>query len=348
MTSPETACENSPHTASYPPSHLGVQWNQLQARDLAGVAQLVKDCEDADRALVRCEAHELVDLVEFCTGARCGDAIVGRDHAGTVRAVAWVDITIGADRTACARVNAFVDPASRGRGIGRAVLKWQDRRARQLLAKVAGGKRHGSSRVYNLVDAHVNERRRLYMAAGFSPQRTFEVLNCQLPTPAPLTVDPLKEAADNGIRVQAWDPRRLAEVEALNYRVFDRNWGQQADTYQWWSRALQTCDERWSFIALDEDDAVVGYILTSRRPAQWIATGQAEASGELLGVDPKARGRGIARALLASAMGAAQKCGAKSFTLAVDDNNAQRAHEFYRRMGFAAIGEQVYYALDVN
>lgn len=348
MTSPAPECANAPDTASYPPSHLGVQWRQLQAGDLAGVAQLVKECEDADRALVRCERHELVDLVEFCTGARCGDAIVGSDHRGTVRAVAWVDVSTGADNSACARVNAFIDPHSRGRGIGRAVLKWQDRRARQILAQVAGGQRQGSSRVYNLVDAHVNERRRLYMAAGFSPQRTFEVLTCQLPTPAPLTVDPLQEAASHGISVKPWEAARLAEVEALNYRVFDRHWGQQADTRQWWLRALATCDQRWSFIAVDEDDAVVGYILTSRRPAQWLATGQAEASGELLGVDPSRRGRGVARALLASAMTAAQRCGAKSFTLAVDENNAQRAHEFYRRMGFSVIGEQVYYALDVN
>ncbi|MDO5721239.1 MAG: GNAT family N-acetyltransferase [Actinomycetaceae bacterium] len=344
---------NTPHTSNprmgthYPPGHLGLQWWQVVAADLREVAQLISQCEDADRALMRCESREIVDLVEISQGALQGDAIVGVDSSQQVRAVAWVEIAEGSDGTGCARINAFTDPALRGRGIGRAVLKWQDQRARELLAKcLHGNERH--ARVYNLVDAHVNERRRLYMAAGFSPQRTFEVLTCQLPSPATTENEPLRTAQTNGIEILNWDPCRENEVAELHVNVFDTAWGQRADTEQWWRRSIAAADPRWSFIATNAENQVVGYILASRRPAQWIGTGQADAYGELLAVSPQVRGLGAARALLWKSMQSAHSCGAVSFTLDVDVDNAQGAHEFYRRMGFSAIGQQVYYALDIS
>lgn len=334
--------------APYPPAHLGLQWRALLAKDLTQVATLVGQCEDADRALVRCEDRELADLVEFGMGDTGGDAIIGFDSTGVARAVAWVEVTCGSDGSGCARVNAFVHPTVRGRGIGRAVLKWQDCRSRHLLHAARSGCEGTGARIYNLVDAHVNERRRLYMAAGFSPQRTFEVLTCQLPLPAsePTPVAQLK--ASHGIEIQAWDMARLEQLEHLNYDVFALHWGQQADLRQWWQRALTVCDPRWSWVAVDDADEVVGYILTSRRPAQWIATGQAEARGELLGVAPAMRGRGIARELLRRSMQSAYECGANTFTICAEDNNPQGAHDFYQRHGFSVVGEQVYYAMELD
>lgn len=135
-----------------PGAHLGLTWSGTTPADLGEVVGLSRRCEDVDGARVRVPLSVLEAVL-----AGGPVAMVGRDRAGVVRAAARVR---GEGRRV--GIRALVDPAWRGRGVGRAVLAWQDRWARDLLGET------GPSTIAVPIAAHLVDRRRLYTAAGFS------------------------------------------------------------------------------------------------------------------------------------------------------------------------------------
>ncbi|MDO5729903.1 MAG: GNAT family N-acetyltransferase [Actinomycetaceae bacterium] len=326
----------------YPSDHLGLTWRTLRASDGAEITALIRACEHADNALSSCSEGQIADLLEFGADGRIADVIVGIDGAHSIRALAWVEASNPDGEVARADVNAFVDPAWRGRGIGRAVLKWQEARARQLLVEMFGEESQLPARLANLVDSHVSDRRRLYMAAGFAPHRTFQIMHRDFQSAEPDVVEP-----SGGFTIVPWIPELDNEIRSLHIRAFSDHWGTCADSLEWWTNARPHMQKRWSFVALAPSGAVAGYILVCRHPARWIHTGVSEAYAELLGVEPSARGHGLARALITKAMHAAYTSKVERFGLDVDKDNPHGARSFYRRLGFAPAGEQVFYALDL-
>lgn len=326
----------------YPPDHLGLKWSQIVPADGQAIADLIHLCERYDRALSSMSEDQIADLLEFGANGVVSDVIVGKDFEGNIRALAWVEVMRPDFEIARANVNAFIDPDWRGRGIGRGVLKWQDARARQLLIEVFGEDCKLPVRLANLVDSHVSDRRRLYMAAGFSPHRTFQVMHRHFQGEEPEVDEPR-----GGYQIVPWLTELDSEILALHEKAFADHWGTSADSLEWWSENRPFMEKRWSFVALSPQGKVAGYILVCRHPARWIQTGVSEAYAELLGVDPDARGVGLARALITKSMNAAYKSQVVQFGLDVDKDNPHGAKSFYQRLGFKCAGEQVFYALDM-
>ena len=138
-----------------PGAHLGLQWSGTTPADLGDVVELSRRCEDADGAGVRLPRV----VVERTLAGPATVSMVGRDRRGTLRACAAVRLSPDGTQVA---IRALVDPVWRGRGIGRAVLAWQDGWARDLLGDTA------PATVAVPIAAPLIDRRRLYTAAGFS------------------------------------------------------------------------------------------------------------------------------------------------------------------------------------
>ncbi|MDO5720078.1 MAG: GNAT family N-acetyltransferase [Actinomycetaceae bacterium] len=326
----------------YPGDHLGLVWRPLRARDAGAIARLIRSCEKYDDALSSTSERQIADLLEYGANGQIADVIVGLDSDDCIRSLAWVEVMQADSQVARADVNAFIEPQWRGRGIGRAVLKWQEARARQMIVDAYGPDATIPVRLANLVDSHVNDRRRLYMAAGFSPHRTFQIMHRDFHGEEPAVSQP-----SGGYTVVPWIPELDNEIKSLHIRAFSDHWGTCADTVEWWNNARPHMQKRWSFVALSSTGQVAGYILVCRLPARWIHTGVSEAYAELLGVDSGARGHGLAKALITKAMNAAFHSRVERFGLDVDKDNPHGAQSFYQRLGFVSAGEQVFYALDL-
>lgn len=154
-----------PVTAALPRAHLGLRWRALTSEDVDDLAALWQRSAAADAPIQPLGVDELTEVLH--DARTTGDTLGGFDQDGILRAAAALVLeTDGEDGQV--RLTATVDPGTRGRGIGKALMTWQDDRARQILAEAAP---RGAARILVEVDAHHTDRRRLCAAAGLSPLR---------------------------------------------------------------------------------------------------------------------------------------------------------------------------------
>lgn len=328
-----------PASVPFPGAHLGLRWRPLIDSDAPAVADLIRGAEDHDHAVHRTSAAEIADMMEGPRGRDLLDTVVGLDAEDHVVAVATVRVFRQVRDMAVAQVNAFIAPHWRGRGVGRSLLYWQDGRARQLLVREFGADAQVPALITNIVDAHMTDRRRLYIAAGFYARRTFtimyrEIEGAEEPVPA-----------RDGYRVLPWADVDQGSVRDVHMEVFsDHFWPQMRGV--WWDEAVADLDRRWSFVAVDPDGAVAGYVAVGRPVERWVAGGRSEAYVTLLGVSGHHRGKGLASALLGTAIAAAARSGVSRIGLDVDTNGSSGAHGIYEHLGFVDDGAEVYYTID--
>ena len=227
----------------------------------------------------------------------------------------------------------------RGRGVGRALLYWQDGRARQMLVEIFGAESDVPVSISNLVDAHMTDRRRLYIAAGFFAKRIYRVMYRDL---AGGEVAP---QARHGYRIVPWNQVAQDQIRAIHMEAFQQAFRSPLRAL-WWDDAMNHFDPRWSFVAVDAEDEVVGYAMTGRPAARWVATGRPEAYIYLLGVAEAHRGRSVATALVGHAVAAASASGVSRIGLDVDMSSPDGAHNIYEHLGFVDEAAEVYYTID--
>ncbi|MDX5318140.1 MAG: hypothetical protein LPK38_02080 [Actinomycetes bacterium] len=236
-----------------PGAHLGLQWSGIVPADTDSIVALARRCEDIDAVRVRVPR---VVLERVLTGNPADSvSMVGRDRGGVPRACASGRLAPGGGAAA---VRALIDPTWRGRGVGRAVLAWQDRWARHFL--------EGStpSTVAVPIAASLIDRRRLSTAAGFSCQARIELYSRDL-----AEVPPARS-------VPGWTVRPLAPTDAADLQ--DRGGpDRHAFVAAAMSRAelLETCDPGLSHVAEHDGVARAAVLVhlsvdTEDRPLGWI------------------------------------------------------------------------------
>lgn len=328
-----------PTTVAFPGAHLGLRWRRLIPSDGPGIATLARNVEDADDAIHRLCSASIADLMEGSHAQDLIDTIVGIDGDGVIGAVASVRVLRSVDEMAVAVVNALIHPRWRGRGLGRALLFWQDGRARQLLVECFGADNPIRAQIMNTVDSHMTDRRRLYIAAGFYAKRTFAIMYREIEgsetAPAP----------KHGYSIVPWADVDVQSAQTLHSEVFlNHYWPEMR--HRWWEEAMEECEPRWSFGVVDPEGELAGYLVASRPADRWVATGRPEAYVSLIGVSPRHQGKGILRALLGATVSAAAQSGMSRIGLDVDISSPTNAHSIYEHFGFVNDRSEVYYVIE--
>lgn len=328
-----------PERAQRPGSHLGLTWRSLDVDDADAVHALLIRCEAIDAPVHRTERGGVVQRLEQGEESTLADSLGGFDARGVLRAAATVHAPLGDRARARVFIAADIDPGWRARGLGRALLTWQDERARQLLAALRPDL---PGRIAAHVDDHLVDRRRLFIAAGFTPTRFFHRMRRPLDDEmAPVTVPA-------GVRLVQWDDARAEDVRAAHNAAFADHWGSEPVAPEPWQRLCREIVTPWSRLAIDETSgAVAGYALTTRHTAECAALGHDEGFVELLGVQRASRGSGVARSLLGTVLTTLREHGVPSVALEVDSEHPAGAQGLYRRMGFVPDGGQVLYTVEL-
>jgi mycothiol synthase len=297
----------------------------MSADDIPVVAEMIRNSEAFDgvhRVLQDDElAEDLDDVrVRLATDTRLAE-VDGRPVGN-----AYTFHLPSEDREERCYVFGVVDPAYRGRGVGRALMEWAiDRGSDQL--RSSGGNLPKYLRV-NSYDFQTADHR-LFARFGFEPVRYFEELLRPLDDlPPTATVD--------GVRIIPWPDDRDEEIRIAKNVSFANHWGSTATSTTSWQVMVRGFSARpaLSFVAIDNTDAVVGFCLNHRYESDDDLLGRRDGWIDSLGTLPTHQGRGIASALVAHSLHAFARAGLTHASIAVDSENPSGAARLYRNLGF--------------
>jgi mycothiol synthase len=317
----------------------GLTARPLTRDDVAAVAALLVAAEQLDDTGEFPDADDLAEWWDGWGVDLTADGLAVTDDAGLVVGYATVfasDSFRGAFETT---LEGRVRPDLRGRGVGRALLGWLLARGREVHAA-----RHpdAPALLTVVVPKAMTGLESLVRRAGLTERRWFRQMErplTDLPAPPPAV----------GFEIVPFSPDRDDEVRrAHNTAFLDHHGSSERDPEAW--RSLFTGQRAFrpdlSVLAL-ADGAVAGYALAYIFEADARATGKRQIHFGQIGVLPSARGRGVASALIATALRAGAADGCVTAGLDVDSDNVTGALRLYERLGFTTTRTQVSWSLDL-
>jgi mycothiol synthase len=312
--------------ADLPVLPAGLITRPLTADDVADAAALLESAEEIDDTGEHWSADDLTEWWVNPLFDLAQDSVAVRTSDGEF--VAWATaLALPTFRDAFRiTLEARVHPAWRDRGIGRALLAWQLARGREVHAA-----RHPGSPAVLTVEAYTSmpSLERLAHRAGLTQERWYFVME------RPLTDLPDVRAVE-GVELVPFTWDRDDEIRRAHNAAFAEHHGSaERDEVTW--RTLFTGPRAFrpdlSALAL-ADGAVVAYVLGYVFEADTAANGYEEVGLGQIGVLPAARGRGLAKAIIAAVLRAAAEQGCRSAGLQVDSENVTGALGLYEGLGF--------------
>lgn len=255
-----------------------------------------------------------VDLATDTIAVRHGDRLLA---FGGVE----LPVALTHDGRARARLGGEVLPEERRRGIGTLVLDRLETRASQLAAE-----RHPGAPAYLEASGGLegNSVRHLLEGRGYRNVRSYFEMERRL-------AEPVGEfPAPEGFRLVAPDREHAEATREAHNTAFADHWGSAPIDAERWEQlwTSHTARPALSSIALDAGGRVVGYVIGQ----EWEPR---ELYIALVGAVPDARGKGLARALIARTLRATAATGEyDTADLGVDAESLTGATRLYEALGF--------------
>jgi len=302
--------------------------------DLAPVVGLFNAADEEDQIEDRSDAVGLANWYANASGwDPLTDVMLGLvgDQLVAYGKVAWVDDTDGGRNYT---TWGAVHPAWRRRGLGRAILRANYRRLREIAAghDLAAG-------VVRRFETWTSETQpgamALLASEGFTVARYFfEMLRPNLDDVAEF---PLPE----GIDVRPMRPEHYRQVWAAGVEAFTDHWGGMDASEQAFQHYFGGPDfepDLWRVAW--EGDQVAGHVSNIVMREYNVATGSRRAVLAGVSVRRPWRGRGLARTLVAQSLVALRERGMAEAVLGVDADNPTGAVGVYEANGFAVSHRQ--------
>jgi len=240
-----------------------------------------------------------------------------------------------------------VHPDHRGAGIGRRLLEWGLARGTELLQSSG----NDLPKYLRVGEPRVNTSAiRLFERFGLESVRYFADLRADLsvPTPARHTAAATPAAATPGalgFRIIPWDLARNEEARLMKNAAFMDHWGSTPTPPEWWAAQTSGFGSRvdWSYFAVNNDDQIIGHLITHRTPNDDEVLGAKYAWIDNIGTLAEHRGRGIATQLISTALAKYRAEGMQFAALGVDSANPTGAYRLYESLGFCLWREFVTY-----
>ncbi|MFC4242385.1 GNAT family N-acetyltransferase [Gryllotalpicola reticulitermitis] len=320
---------DAPHRLELPIHPDIVVWRPLTATDAPALGRLHAAADAVDHPDWVTPEAELRDRLSRSYVDLEHDSIAGISRTGDI--VAYGLNLVDQKPSTLVRVilNGAIDPAVRGRGLGRQLLQWQRGRGQQQLAAsdlaLPGW-------ILSWQPAHNESAVALARLLGFRPVRYSDTLTRDLTKPiTPHEPDP-------AIRIVPWTPSLSAATLDAHRAAFRDHWGSQPTGEETWSGLLDgpfiRHDLTFLAVPVDDPENVVGYAVTSVFEHDFESQGYTSSYLDLLGTRSAWRGRGIASALLSRVLTATKTAGLERVVLDVDSENPTGAVGLYVAQGF--------------
>jgi mycothiol synthase len=299
-----------------------VQWSDLEA-----VTQLIYDvCEADGDAAVAVTVDELKHEWETPGFVLEKDAYLVQTSDG--RIVGFEEFNNGHEH-AILHTDGYVHPDFKGRGIGTALLRMIEQRAREEMKLAELDVRVA---LRSLTDIHDETGLALYRNEGYQPLRYHWRMEIMLNEP------PAEPKFPQGIELRPFiQGEHDVPVWQAQNEAFRDHWGSHEVTLEEWRRSRfgdPEFDPTLWIIAWDGEE-VAGFSLNRYRMGNgWIRT---------LGVRRPWRKRGLGEAILLHSFGEFYKRDKTTIGLGVDAQNPTGATRLYQKVGMYAASEFVTY-----
>ncbi|TDO93230.1 GNAT family N-acetyltransferase [Enemella evansiae] len=307
-------------------------WTPATFDDIESIHGLLTAIYYFDEPAERWSVEDLEDAFTRAGAAVKETIFVGRDQDSIV-ALAWHNfIDYPGDRV---RLIGEVHPAYRHQKIGRKMFAWQREAAwdwwqlehpNRPLTMIAQ------------VDEKLSGKRGLYLHSGMREVRWFIDMHCSFAEMGD-RLDRALTLGLRGVRVMPFAAEYAESTRVCHNEAFGSVWGSEPIDEIAWAESLARSQSRpeWSWVALDDDDQVVGYALNA-------SYGEDDLEGwtDHLGVRPGWRGLGLARILLARSLDSFRTAGLDGGGLGVDSHNGGGV-ELYRSIGYEATDTIIQY-----
>ncbi|EWS82758.1 GNAT family N-acetyltransferase [Brachybacterium phenoliresistens] len=307
----------------------------LSLEDAPQIAALLTHLEAVDGIV---ETFDEVDVREILSSPGMDPAADSRGVriGGDLVAIVWVGVGSAADAEGFhrAEVSGGVHAEHRRRGIGARLLAFAEDRAAALMRERHPGAPH-HLRISGGVET--STVRHLLRREGYAPARSWLDLARDLPG------ESLPETLPPGVELAPVRPEDSREVRLAHLEAFRDHWGSAPIDEERWASMWDSAKSRHDLgtVARDAAGKVVGYVLAAQYEPDSLYVA-------LVGTVPAARGRGIARAMLASTIRrAAEVAGLHEVTLEVDSESLTGATRLYEGLGFRRRRERVTFQKDV-
>lgn len=326
---------DAPLTVEFPGSHLGLTWRHLGVDDAADLARLLAGSQDSPLGLVRAtEKSSRAHLANLLENHDAADIIGGWDTHGELCAYGEVRVNTQPLSELQADVRAVVHPTWSGRGLGRAILEWQDNRARSLMTNFP-------TDLPVSIRAQVNaanvERRRLLAAGGFCPIGRVTTMRVELNEEhAKIAEEATRRLAEHDLHIETYEPSVSAELMRLHNRlILSVGRFQPMSNAVWDTRIAQDMSA-----LLVMGNTLVGYILSEAHPRDSLL------SVNLYGIDRPFRRQGIATNMLLALLGRAAKAGYSQLTVPIVSESEPKL-SLLEKYGFQSARTEIIYAIDI-
>jgi len=224
------------------------------------------------------------------------------------------------------RYEGGVHPSDRGRGIGGELLDWAEKAAVPLHNDRHPGRPLSLSSgclSSNAAAVALHEQR------GYQPVRWFHSMVRDLTAAIPELVAPA------GVRIVGYQPDMAEHARLIRNESFRDHWGSTETTAELWAHLLASDAFRpgFSFLAYEGSEPL-GMLISYEYEAYNAKTGYRDLHISLVGTRAAGRKRGIATALLTTAMSAARSDGYDQASLGVDADSLTGAVRLYEHVGF--------------
>lgn len=237
-----------------------------------------------------------------------------------------VHIRSAAEPVHLMRLVGNVHPDYRDQGIGSYLLERAQRMARPLHDERFAGQPlalSGSCQERNMgaVD--------LFTAHGYQPSRWFLRMTCDL------TAEPPTAPVPHGVRIVPFTKELTDDARLVHNEAFRDHWDSTDISEQGWDHFISYSAFRpqYSFLAYEAGEPLA-LLIGHDYDSYTKATGLRDLYVPTVGTRRKARGRGLATALLATAMRAAWADSFDASTLDVDADSPTGAGRIYERAGY--------------
>ena len=325
----------SPAVVDWPQS-VGHTWRHATLDDVDAILDLSREASAVDHPNYTIPREELEEDFTHSYVDVTTDSLLAVGEDGRVDAWGYSMLLPGQETLVRSIVFGGVRPSARGRGLGRALLAWQESRARQQLATstlthpgwiMAYADQRQPSAIALLEHAGF-EAKRYYLEVG----RDLSQPIAERPIAEPLRVVPFTTDLD--------EVTRLARNDA-----FRDHWGSQSTNEEQWASFVggSLLRRDLSFLAITPDDEVAGFVVTSVNEEDWPGQGFSSGYIDLVGVRRDWRGKGVAQSLLSTTLVAIKNAGLDKAVLDVDAENPSGALGLYEGVGFVESNRSINY-----